>query len=51
MYLDDRTISLKWGEGGDGWCLLKWLNQASKVSGRVLGGVDFASFYGFSIEF
>jgi hypothetical protein len=30
---------------------LKWLNQATKVSGRVLGGVDFASFYGFSIEF
>jgi hypothetical protein len=27
------------------------LNQASKVSGRVLGGVYFASFYGFSIEF
>ena len=31
--------------------LLKWLNQATKVSGCVLGGVDFASFYGFSIEF
>jgi len=27
------------------------VNQAIKVSGRELGGVDVASFYGFSIEF
>jgi hypothetical protein len=40
------------GDGGwGGWYLLKWLDQATKVSGRVLGGIDFASFYGFSIEF
>ena len=27
--------------------LLKWLNQASKVSDRVLGSVDSGSFYAF----
>jgi hypothetical protein len=30
---------------------IKVAEPTSKVSGRVLGGVDFASFYGFSIEF
>jgi hypothetical protein len=40
MYLDNRTISIRWWRG-EGWWLLKCLNQSSKVSGRVLWAVDF----------